>query len=197
MTVQQNDVLRVTAEMTQTADSVQNVYHFRSTNAGAIDDTDVLDDMADIMDEIYALLDGETSDEVSYDQVRVQNVTQNLLIGAIGFPVITVGLNITDPLPRPVAALITYPTAKPKTRGGNYYGGFTEDRNTSTGSILAGTLTNLTSVATLLLAERVFGANSYRMVVFNAVLDTFVLPVSAIIHDIWRTQRRRRQGVGS
>lgn len=197
MTVQQNDVLRVTVEMTQDVDSVQNVYHFRSTNSGAIDDADVLDDMADVMDEVYALLDGETTTDLTYDQIRVQNVTQDLLLGVIGFPVITAGLNITDPLPRPVAALITYPTSKPKTRGGNYYGGMTEDRNTSTGTILAGTLVNLAAVATILLAERVFGVNSYRMVVFNAALDTFVLPVSSIIHNIWRTQRRRRQGVGS
>lgn len=197
MAVTQNDVLRVTAEMTQGADAVQNVYHFRSTNAPPVDDLDVLDDMADIMDEVYALLDGEMHTGVTFDQVRVQNVTQDTLLGSIGFPGITAGLNITDPMPRPVAALITYPTATPRTRGGTYYGGFTEDRNTASGSILAGTLVNLASVAALMLAENVFGAASYRMVVFNAALDTFALPVSAVIHDIWRTQRRRRQGVGS
>ncbi len=197
MTVAQNDVLRVTAEMTVNGHDVQNVYHYRSTNVPGIGDTKALADCAAIMEDLYQKLDAQISTGLSFDTVRVQNITQDVLLGALPFPLLTAGADAAVLLPEPVSALITYPTAQSRVRGGAYYGGFTEDQNTASGTIGATLLTQLAAVVVDQLVESVFGADSYRYIVFNAVLNTFVLPVSGIVHSVWRTQRRRRTGVGT
>ena len=197
MTVVQNDVLRVTAEMTFNGHDLQNVYHFRSTNVGGISDAKALSDGADIMEDVYQKLDASMSTGVAFDQVRVQNVTQGVLLGTAPWPLLVAGAQAADLLPEVVAALITYGTTISRVRGGTYYGGFTETSNDAGGTVNTSLVTSLTTLAAELLGEYVFGADSYRMVVFNAVLGSFNVPVSALIHALWRTQRRRRTGVGS
>lgn len=196
MTVSQNDVLRATAEMSEGVEAIQNVIHFRSTNPATITDAQALIDMASVLDTLYANIDQEMVTSLSFDQVRVQNVTTSTLLGTTTWPVLTVGGSATALLPRQAAALITMPTSKPKTRGGVYTGGFSETNNGTGGTVIAPLLTNLIAVGAALLVERVLGPNSYRYVVFNTVLKTFVLPNAAIIPNTWRTQRRRRAGVG-
>ena len=196
MTVQQDDVLRVTAEMSIGADALQNVFHLRSTNAAGIGDAQALTDMALHLESWYGFIDQHMSTGVSFDQVRVQNVTQNTLLGTTGWPTLVAGLDATNKLPLPVAALVTLPTSKPNTRGGTYFGGFCEDRNDLDGKLDATIQASLASIAADMLLEQIFGVNSYRLVVYNAVLKTFVLPVAGLVADVWRTQRRRRQGVG-
>ena len=196
MTVVQNDVLRVTAEMDETNVAVQNVMHFRSTNSSTIPDATALSELASVMDTVYTPLPAQLSTGFSFNQVRVQNVTQSILLGTAPFPVLTAGLNASALLPRPVAALITLPTNVPKVRGGVYLGGFTEAANVAPGTIAVATITQIALVAAELLIEHIFGVNSYRYVVFNTILKTFALPTASIVPGIWRTQRRRRVGVG-
>ena len=197
MTVVQNDVLRVTAEMSFGTNSIQNVFHFRSSNVGGISDAKALTDLALALESFYGFIDGNMSTTLTFDQVRVQNVTQNKLLGVTPWPTLVAGLAATLALPLPVAASVTFNTTKPQTRGGTYFGGFTEASNTTGGTISATLLANLASSAADMLIEQVAGVDSYRLVVFNRVLSTFVLPVGAIVHAVWRTQRRRRQGVGT
>ena len=187
----------MTAERLFAGAQIQNVFHIRSTNIGSIPDTVALGDLADIMDAWYTLVNAHIADDVSYDQVRVQNVTQDTLMGSAAWPVLTSGAHADDALPETVAALITMPTAKPNTRGGVYLGVLTESANGVAGAINAGTVTALASFGAQLLLEQVFGTSSYRYVVYNSLLKTYVLPTVALIHARWRTQRRRRLGVGS
>ena len=197
MTVVQNDVLRVTAEMTVNGHDLQNVYHLRSTNVGGVSDAKALSDMAAVMEDVYQKLDTFMSDGVTFDQVRVQNVTQAVLLGAAAWPLLVAGTLTSHLLPEVASALVTYVTNKSRVRGGTYLGGFTESENVAGGGIAAGLLTPLATMSTELLGEYVFGADSYRLVVYNTVLKTFIVPLSAIVHTLWRTQRRRRTGVGS
>ncbi len=197
MAVEQDDVLRVTAEMSIAGADIQNVLHFRSTNAAPILETTALGDMADIMDALYTIINGGISVDLSYDSVRVQNVTQDILLGSALWPVLTAGVGGGDRMADQCAALITMATATPKVRGGVFLGGYFEAANDSDSSLTAVVTADLVDFAAELLIEQVFGANSYRYVVFNRLLGSVVLPVASIIHAAWRTQKRRRQGVGS
>ena len=196
MTVVQNDVVRATAEMDVNGNALQNVYHFRSTNLATIGDSQALLDMGVIMDTLYTFIIGQMSTVANFNQVRAQNVTQSVLLGTTPFPVIIAGTNVADVLPQQAAAIITYPTAKPLTRGSAFYGGMTEGANGTFGSINAGTLAALANVGVFMLAEIILGPNSWRSVVFNTLLKTFVIPTAASIPSVMRTQRRRRPGVG-
>ncbi len=197
MTVQQNDVMRVTAELSIDGGDLQNVFHYRSTNVGAIPDSTALGDLADVMNELYTIINGGVSVDVSYDQITVQNVTQDALMGTALWPVLTAGVGGGDRLPDQCAALLTMPSATPKVRGGVYLGGYFEAASAADSSLTAVVLADVVSFGAELLLEQVFGANSYRYVIFNRLLSTFTLPVAALAHAVWRTQRRRRQNVGS
>jgi len=197
MAVAQNDVLRVTAEMSQGVDALQNVYHIQSDNVASVSDAQALLDMGLIMDGLYNLVDASMHDGVSFDSVRVQNVTQGVLMGSTPFPVLTVGLDTNDPLPFQAAALITYPTATPKTRGGTYFGGFTEANSDTAGAISSALQTVLVAVGVKILTQQNVAGNLYTFVLVNRLLGTVIPYVSAIVHAVWRTQRRRRPGVGS
>ena len=197
MAVNPSDVLRITAEMSLGADSVQNVHHYQFVSGGPITDAQALLDAAIIMETLYSLLIPQLATTYTFDQVRVQNITQGILLGSTAWPVLTVGGSALDILPFPTSALITYPTATPRTRGGTYYGGFTELGNAVGGSIIGALQTSLIAVAARALLQQNIAGNLYDFVLVNRSLGTVLQFTSAIIHVVWRTQRRRRQGVGS
>lgn len=197
MSVNQDDVLRVTAELSVSGRDIQNVMHFRSTNAPIIGNSTALGDLADIMDALYDGLKSSISETVDFDLVRVQNVTADELLGAALWPTLNSGTATGNRKADQVAALLTMPTARPKTRGGAFFGVFSGTTGGPDSDLDSSALAAVLSFGTELLLEQVFGSSSYRYVVYNTVLKTFVLPVAAIAHSAWRTQRRRRAGVGS
>ncbi len=197
MSVEQNDVLRVTAEMSLGGNDVQNVMHFRSTNAASTPDGTALTNVATMVNTLYDTVDDLQSDQYDYDQVRVQNVTQDVLLGTTAWDTLVSGTRTEAALPLPVTALLTMPTTKPRVRGGLYLGGLTEQANTANGLLTTVLTDRLVLMGIQLLAEFVIGPDSYRYIVFNTILKTFVLPTASIVHLDWRTQRRRRAGVGS
>ena len=197
MAVNPSDVLRITAEMSVGADSIQNVHHYQFVSGGPITDAQALLDAAVIMETLYSLLVPQQTVNYSYDQVRVQNITQGVLLGSTAWPTLTIGGSALDELPFPTSALLTFPTAVPRTRGGTYYGGFTELGNTVGGKIISALQTLLIAVAARALLQQNIAGNLYDFVLVNRALGTVIQFTSAIVHIVWRTQRRRRQGVGS
>lgn len=196
MTMVQDDVLRITAEMSVGADAVQNVFHFQYLSEENVTDAVALLDAALIMEDLYNEILADLSTSLDFDQVRCQNITQDVLYGSGPWPTIVAGLLVAELLPRPVAALITYATSVPLTRGGTYFGGFTEDDNTTGAVISTGSLTALAALAANVLAGKNISGRLYNLIVLNREFGTVIPVVSTIVHAVWRTQRRRRQGVG-
>lgn len=197
MTVVQNDVLRVTAELSFGADDLQNTFHYQYTSVADATDAEALDDIANIMDDLYSIIVADMSSSVDFDQVRVQNVTQDVLLGAAAWPSLVSGTEASAALPLQVAALITYTTAVPKTRGGTYFGGMTEIANGLGGTIVAATVVRLAELAVEALLEQTIKDRTYQFILRNRLLGTIIPFTTSIIHSVFRTQRRRRQGVGS
>lgn len=197
MAVAENDVLRCTAEMSAGTDALQNIFHLQSANVASISDAQALLDVGLILDALYDLIDASMHDGVTFDAIRVQNITQDTLLGSTPWPVLTVGGDTADPVPFQAAALVTYPTAVPKTRGGNYFGGFTEANSDSSGGISSALQTVLVSLGVKILTQQNVAGNLYDFVLINRALGTVIPFVSAIVHAVWRTQRRRRPGVGA
>jgi hypothetical protein len=55
----------------------------------------------------------------------------------------------------------------------------------------------LALVGVKILTQQNVAGNLYDFVLINRALGTVIEYVSAIVHAVWRTQRRRRPGVGS
>lgn len=136
MSVAVNDILKVVASLIWLDGEInQNVFACQVTGGGGpFDDLDVVDDMLDWVENLYANLTTRCSDEIDGSQIQVYKYD------AVGDDFDEVGTNawVFNPsesgqqLPRGVAALTTCQTTDPDVQGKKYIPGLT------TSSILDG-----------------------------------------------------------
>lgn len=133
MTVATNDILRVVASMLwDDGDVNQNVFNCKITGGGGPwDDTDVIDDCEDWLDNLYANLTTYVTDHMDGNEVIVYKYD------AVGDDWDEVGSqswtwNPTEPndyLPKAVAGLVRLWTEDPDVQGKKYIPGLTEDHS--------------------------------------------------------------------
>lgn len=197
MAVVVDDIVRITAklELDGTFDIV-NVFHFTVDVNLTPDDTVFMSDVAFILDTLYALQNNRMSDRITYDVIEGVNVTQSVLLPQANWPVLVVGLAIEEMLPETVAASVFHRTATPRVRATKFMPPTTEFSSTGGAleTVYAGLMQNFANaLAAPLLAAQVtlsYGA-------FNRVLSTFTPVTLGVVPARFRTQRRRRIGVGS
>jgi len=198
MPIAVGDILRITAVMQfDGLDDIVNVYHVKvDTNATANDDQ-FMDEMADAMNDLYTTINIALSELVTYIEVQGQNITQNELLPSKPWPTLVAGLSTSTPLPSQVSACVFHRTLRPKTRASKFLPVMTEGQNDGNGKIGAGTITVLQAFADAL-TSGFAGSQSFSFYgAYNAGLDRFTDVVLGIVPVRWRTQRRRRLGVGS
>lgn len=131
MSITDGDILRVVAGLGYLDGEInQNVYNCVITGAGSPwDDDDVVDDMEDWLDNLYANvvtivtsdMDGKNTTVYKYDSIDDDWDE----VGANPFTWNPTG-GVNDGLPRGVAALITAKSSDPDTAGRKYIPGFVE-----------------------------------------------------------------------
>ena len=192
------DVIRVVAKMRLlTSEDDLNVFHFKVLSNTTVDDNAFMVEMAAAIDSDYQIINAQISTAMTYIDIDAQNVTQNELLQSQPWPVLVAGADAGALLPTQVAAMIFWRTLRPKTRTSKFYGGFTELSNNVDGTIAAATATQLSLLGTNLLGG-VSGANfSAEYGAFNKLLSRFTPVTSSVVPVRWRTQKKRRVGVGS
>lgn len=202
MSLGSGDVLRVVASMLWTDGNVnQNVYNCVVTGGTPpYDDQEVIDDMEDWLDDMYANITANVSDELDgnsvivyvydagdddWDEVGSQTFTWN-------------PSGTADQLPRGVAALVRLYTTDPDVQGKKYLPGFTE-LAVADGLISAGTLTAMLALAAdwyLPFVGTASGA-TFTPGIWSVVGKLFVAGVDHIAASaIPAYQRRRKRNVG-
>lgn len=194
----QSDIFQVTSRMTIGGDDedVQSVMHFRQQSAPALTDAQVLADIGDMMDGIYTIVNPSIVDIQDYIDINVKNVTQNLLLGATAWPVLTIGGSTVDPTAFQVVALLLMRTATPRVVGRVNFGVFRENGLASSNWV-AGVQSEVLTAGLALLTDNIEFNGTWRYVVFNREFKTVTLPVSEGITVAARSQRRRSRGIGS
>lgn len=202
MTVADNDVLRVVASFLWTDGNVnQNVFNCKvSGGGGPYADTDVMDDLEDWLDDMFANLVGVMSDEIDGNEVIAYKWDS---VGAdwdeVGSQSWTFNPTVTfEQLPRGVAALVRLWTTDPDVQGKKYIPGLTESAITD-GLYGAGTITNLLA----------FALDWYTVFVGATSGATFTPGIWSVVGSIFRAavdhyatstipayQRRRKRNVG-
>lgn len=202
MSVADGEILRVVASMLWTDGNVnQNVFNCVVTGGSPpFDDTDVTDDMEDWLDNMYANITANCSDEIDgnevlvykydalgddWDEVSSQSWTWN-------------PTSVTDQMPRGVAALVRLWTTDPDVQGKKYVPGMVE------GGAVDGLWA--ASIITDLLA---FAADWYAPFVGAASGATFTPGVWSVVNTVFKAavdhiatstipayQRRRKRNVG-
>lgn len=202
MSITVGEILQIVAVLQWLdGDIMQNVYNAVVTGSGGpYDEDDVVDDMEDWMDDIYANLSGRMSDEVDGSEVRVyvydpvDDDWDEIGTNAWGFNPTDAG----EQQPRGIAALINCKTADPDVNGKKYFGGSTES-SALDGIWAAAHLTALALVGIDWVTAFV-GATSgadFTPGIWSPTRTNFYqMSGQVVIPTIPAYQRRRKQGVG-
>lgn len=197
MPVAVGDIVRITARMLLDGVSdVVNVFHFDVAVQLAVDDDAFMVDVAAELDLLYITINGHMSARVSYTTIDGQNITKNELLPSKPWPSLTVGGAGSDMLPEPVSACVFHRTLTPRVRAAKFLPPFTIGSNIG-GALTALAVTAVTGFGAILTSGMATPLIQIDYIAFNRILGTGTPITQHIVPSRFRTQRRRRLGVGS
>lgn len=198
MTAVVGDVLRITAIFQYlTLDFFSNQFYFKLTTQNEATDSLMMDKIADGLDSYYTFVNGVISDDIGYVNIEGQNVTQDVLLPPKLWPVLVNGGNVGECLPTQIAALVYYKTLRPRTRAAQYLPPMTETSNNPGGNMTAATVAAIQTFGDNMAAGILELSVEGDLGAYNPALARFTPVTLALVPTRWRTQRRRRLGVGS
>jgi len=192
-----DDVVKVTASFQwDDTEEFQNVFHVSHKGTAGVSDNLFHAEVEDWLESAYTTLLAYLSTKLDFASITTYNVTQDRPMYQTAWPTLTQGSDAGDPLPTQCAALVSMPTGVKKVVGKKYVPGATETNSISGGSLSAAFKTALANFAAVIIADWVSGVITVRAGTYNTITAVFNDVVSALIDDLFRTQRRRVQGVG-
>jgi len=196
-TIDPGNIIRVTARMLlDGVFDIANVYHFEASSASLGTPDDFMTGVAVMIDGFHAVINGEVTTRITYTEVEGINVSKAELLPPKPWPILVAGTQGTDMLPEMNAACVFFRTTRPKTRTAKFLAGYCEVANVG-GALLPASITLLNLYGDGVLAG---GAADGAVLVygaFNKLAVRFTPVVSRVTAQRFRTQRRRRIGVGS
>ncbi|MCK4959536.1 MAG: hypothetical protein KAT00_09040 [Planctomycetes bacterium] len=197
MTVQIDDVIRVTAKMSLGVEDIQNVYHFKATGTGTATDANVTIALAAGLDGAYDEIDLLFSTAIAFDTIEFYNLTQDTYLGELAWPTLVAGDDLGDLLPPQTCMFALFNTDELGSQGRKFLGPTTHNYLGADGTPLGGVLTDLAAFAADLLVGYVTGTVTMVPGNYRKSTASFFQWVLAIIPDFFATQRRRYYGSGS
>jgi len=196
MSVAIDDIVRINAIVSFESQTYENVHHFKTIANASVDDTAFMVAIQTIIAPIYANAQNQQTDNLRYERIEGQNITQDVLLPTTNWAGNPNGDSILDPLPPQVAANVFWSTLRPRTRCTTFIPAFAEGANNPSGQWTAGAITDLQAFGDEFLGDLSFGGVTVRKGAYNQPLNRFTELVAAIVPVTSRTQRRRRVGVG-
>lgn len=197
MAVNVGDVIRVTAEMDiNGVDDVINVVHIENHIQAYPSDDLYMDDVATWLDTTYGTMNSRTPDNLNYVAIKGQNITQSILMPSKAWPSLVVGGDVGGAMAQVNTPMIFFRTTQPR-RIGKIYLPYIGETFQEGGVLDGGTLTALDSFGTLLRTPFLGPNANFRYVVWSRKFLGLSVPFDHVVPTVLRTQRRRRQGVGS
>ena len=198
MAVNIDDILRITCNFRFDAlDEYVNVYHFEWAGVDGLSDDLAMDQVAADLDAGYDEVNDDVSDKVAFVDIQGQNITKNTLLPTKTWPTMTIGLATGDVLPTQVAANVYFRTQRPLTRASKFLPPYTQDATNPTGGLTTVALARVQSFGDLAVLGFTVVVNHLTYGAYNAALERFTPVTAAVVPTKYRTQRRRRVGVGS
>lgn len=197
MTVSVGDFVRLTAKMKLFGtDDNMNIFLYRVDRNANVDDDAFMEDAALFLDIAYTLLLPDLSDELTFISVDGQNISKSELLPEKPWPTLVNGDNVGNLLPTQVAAEVFWPTITPKVRTSSFLGGYVVTANTATGAIGGPTIGRVEAFGAALKEWNMVDVDAVKGS-FNPIKLLFTQAGDPVVPTRWRTQRRRRVGVGS
>lgn len=197
MSVVVGDIVRITAKMKWFGtDDVQNVYTYKVDLNATLDDAEFMSVVADVLDSAYNNLVTSQSLSYTYESISGINVTQDVLLPEVSWPVLTAGTSGTNIIPQQLAVCAFWPTTTPKVRTSTFFSGWVINSIDALGQILPAIITVVLAAANEL---STFDTVELDMTKgsLNPIGSIFTPSGVPQVPARFRTQRRRRIGVGS
>jgi len=198
MAITAGDILRITAELSRNGlDDIINVYHFRMDIINPGGDGVIMAELTAFLEDAYTIINSDIPLNVDYDAVSGINVTKDELLPSQTWPVLNTGTNTNQPLPNQCTPCVFWRTLRPKTRASKFLPFYTEGANEGNGIITSASLVRMQSYGDTFLGSLVEGLSTFTYGAYNPLVARFTPVIQAIAATEFRTQRRRRLGVGS
>jgi len=196
MAINAGDVIRATAKLlSDTGDSVQNVFHFKA-GASITADNDGIDDITAFLDTLYDNVDGDLHLALDFDSINLFNVDQDKSYGDVAWPSLTDCSGSGERYAPGVALLISLRTGYSRKLGRKYLGFYGEGKLAS-GLFTQGVLTNAAAFASQLLSGFVGGTSGETWLPGIPTKEGgFLGFTEAVVNGNPAYQRRRRVGSG-
>lgn len=198
MATQDGDVIETTVIHENTESGLQvNRYQWEVAAVSPIADADLLDDVADFINALYQIVKGFISIKNVFREVRVTNITQDILIGSTLAPPY-VGGNGADPAsPQGVSAYVYFTTAYPRIILSKYLPSNQQGVVAGTGGLSGAWLVANTAFVAALMTTQVETYGSYQYGYLSPKAMQFVVPLVGIAQSVLAYQRRRKKGRGA
>lgn len=198
MAVNAGDVLECSVIHENSVSGVQiNRYQFRLEGVGSLNEALVLDDIAEIIETIYNIVSALIAIRNVLREVRVHNMTQDVLLGSTDGGTYLGGTSASDDLPQGVASFIHFTTDVPRVILSKYLPSATVGDLIPSGSLGAPQLANLVAFGVALLATLSMTNGDYVYGYFSPKTSSFVQPQVAVASAVLAYQRRRKKGRGA
>jgi hypothetical protein len=191
------DIVRLDAEFVFDAATImQNVFHFKVTRNDTATDALFMVEARAELDAWYQIINVDVSTLVSYNIISGLNITKKELLPAGGWPVLVAGANAGEALATQLAAMVFHRTTRPKTRAAKFLPPLTEAGASAGGVIAPAVLTRLGTFAGALTGGITQTNVDADYGAWNGPLSRFTPVTAGFVPNRFRTQRRRRVGVG-
>lgn len=194
----QNDVLRV--DVIGDVDAVQtivNTYQFVQTSSGSTTDSELLDDIEDIVDAILVIIKAIMTATTLIRRFKVFNVTSGLLVGERTLAAAVAGTGGTSPAPYQVAHVVNFPTNVPRVIMRKYIGTVDEAQIGAGGKPGSGALAVSASFIALMIAEFSETNGTYHYGYLSPKTSSFHKATEGNASTLFGTRRSRKIGQGS
>lgn len=194
-----NDIIRMVARFQRVGggDVYTNTLHFKVVTASWATNLIFMGEMADFLDDTYTFVNGEISSAMEYSDIDGQNLTQDVLLPLVTWPVLTIGGNVSEQLPTQVTARPYWPTTRPKTRAALGLIPFGETSQAAGGLLDATAIGAIEDFADELVGTVTLVSGTLLYGAYNPEFTRFTPVDSRVVPSRFRTLRRRRVGVGT
>ena len=197
MAVEVADILKIVARMRLNGiGDIVNTYHFIVAVNDLVDDDAVMDGVATIMNTLYTKIVSQISPLVDFESIEGLNVSKTELLPGKDWPSLTAGTNSSTMLPEMNAACCFFRTITPRVRAAKYLPPFGENTQDD-GELGATAVTAIEDFGDFLVDPISITDLQLGYISFNRVTSFATAITSRVVPVRFRTQRRRRLGVGS
>lgn len=176
---------------------VVNRYQFQVSTPGPVSDATVLDDVKEIIEILYLILEAWLSVRNVLREVTVTNETKSILIGSTDAGTYVGGIAGNPAAAQGVAAYLYYKTSIPRVILSKYVPPITAVAFNAEGRMLSGLQTTMASYGASLMTPFIIAGVTYQYGYLSPKVLSFVVPQVLVTPAIFGYQRRRKEGRGS